>query len=250
MPSSCPATSPDESGTTGAVPPSSFTAGASASNSSPATALFSMSVAGGSTWPSFASSEASADTEAEANELAYEVAKITVEVVGAEEGKDFKATRGVARFGLFSLGIIPAINASIAMQLATVINPGLKKLLREEGEPVRRDVVHRPAAAAAPPAKALAGDVDNTLDDREIGKFLSDFGGHVAAEDDDAVGAGASEGRDDGLSQVRKLRHRVPEGFPGGADVEHAIARRHDVELDERPAELDRDTLQQLVCLA
>ena len=45
---------------------------------------------------------------------------------------------GVARFGLFSLGIIPAINASIAMQLATVINPGLKKLLREEGEAGRR----------------------------------------------------------------------------------------------------------------
>ena len=45
---------------------------------------------------------------------------------------------GVARFGIFSLGIIPVINASIAMQLATVIFPKLKALLREEGEAGRR----------------------------------------------------------------------------------------------------------------
>ena len=45
---------------------------------------------------------------------------------------------GVAKFGIFSLGIVPAINASIAMQLFTVLQPNIKKLLREEGDAGRR----------------------------------------------------------------------------------------------------------------
>ena len=38
--------------------------------------------------------------------------------------------------GLFSLGIIPYINASIVLQLMTAAIPGLKKLQREEGAQV------------------------------------------------------------------------------------------------------------------
>ena len=45
---------------------------------------------------------------------------------------------GAARFGVLSLGIVPSINASIVMQLATVIFPDIKKMLREEGEAGRR----------------------------------------------------------------------------------------------------------------
>lgn len=39
--------------------------------------------------------------------------------------------------GLFSLGIIPYINASIVLQLMTAAFPGLKKMQREEGAQVR-----------------------------------------------------------------------------------------------------------------
>ena len=41
---------------------------------------------------------------------------------------------GFLRFGLFTLGILPYINASIIIQLMTNVFPQLKKLQREEGE--------------------------------------------------------------------------------------------------------------------
>ena len=41
---------------------------------------------------------------------------------------------GFLRFGLFTLGILPYINASIIIQLVTNIFPQLKKLQKEEGE--------------------------------------------------------------------------------------------------------------------
>jgi hypothetical protein len=39
----------------------------------------------------------------------------------------------ISNVGVFSLGIIPAINASIFLQIMTISFPGLKKLQREEG---------------------------------------------------------------------------------------------------------------------
>jgi preprotein translocase subunit SecY len=39
----------------------------------------------------------------------------------------------IAKAGLFSLGIVPFINASIIMQLMTSVFPQLKKLSRDEG---------------------------------------------------------------------------------------------------------------------
>jgi len=44
----------------------------------------------------------------------------------------------LSKLGIFSLGIIPYINASIVFQLLTSAFPGLKKLQREEGEAGRR----------------------------------------------------------------------------------------------------------------
>jgi preprotein translocase subunit SecY len=43
-------------------------------------------------------------------------------------------------FGIFSLGILPNINASLVMQLLTSIIPNLKKLQKEEGENGRRKI--------------------------------------------------------------------------------------------------------------
>nr|YP_011007261.1 Preprotein translocase subunit secY [Scytothamnus australis]WAM64690.1 Preprotein translocase subunit secY [Scytothamnus australis] len=45
---------------------------------------------------------------------------------------------GKASFSIFSLGILPNINASIIIQLLTTINPTLLKLQKEEGEYGRR----------------------------------------------------------------------------------------------------------------
>jgi SecY len=39
----------------------------------------------------------------------------------------------ISNVGVFSLGIIPAINASIFLQILTISFPGLKKMAREEG---------------------------------------------------------------------------------------------------------------------
>eukprot|EP00967_Tisochrysis_lutea_P100092 scaffold149007_cov21-Tisochrysis_lutea.AAC.1 len=39
----------------------------------------------------------------------------------------------ISKVGLFSLGIIPYINASIVLQLLAAAFPALKKLQREEG---------------------------------------------------------------------------------------------------------------------
>ena len=41
---------------------------------------------------------------------------------------------GFASIGIFALGIVPYINASIVMQLATTSIPSLEKLQKEEGE--------------------------------------------------------------------------------------------------------------------
>ena len=42
--------------------------------------------------------------------------------------------------GIFSLGILPNINASLLMQVFTAIFPGLKKLQKEEGESGRKKI--------------------------------------------------------------------------------------------------------------
>ena len=42
--------------------------------------------------------------------------------------------------GIFSLGVLPNINASLLMQLFTSIFPGLKKLQKEEGENGRKKI--------------------------------------------------------------------------------------------------------------
>ena len=41
---------------------------------------------------------------------------------------------GFASIGIFALGIVPYINASIVVQLATTSIPSLEKLQKEEGE--------------------------------------------------------------------------------------------------------------------
>ena len=43
---------------------------------------------------------------------------------------------GFASIGIFALGIVPYINASIVMQLATTSIPSLEKLQKEEGDTV------------------------------------------------------------------------------------------------------------------
>eukprot|EP00898_Chlorokybus_atmophyticus_P002615 jgi/Chlat1/3354/Chrsp23S03778 len=45
---------------------------------------------------------------------------------------------GISKLGIFSLGIVPYINASIVLQLWQSVFPKLKKLVREEGEAGRR----------------------------------------------------------------------------------------------------------------
>ena len=42
--------------------------------------------------------------------------------------------------GIFSLGILPYLNASIMMQLLTSLVPSLEKLQKEEGEAGRREI--------------------------------------------------------------------------------------------------------------
>ena len=42
----------------------------------------------------------------------------------------------ISNVGVFSLGIIPAINASIFLQVLTVVYPSLKKMQREDGAQV------------------------------------------------------------------------------------------------------------------
>jgi preprotein translocase SecY subunit len=46
----------------------------------------------------------------------------------------------ISKLGIFSLGIIPYINASIIIQLAVQLNPELKKIQREEGERGRNKI--------------------------------------------------------------------------------------------------------------
>ena len=47
---------------------------------------------------------------------------------------------GFASIGIFALGIVPYINASIVMQLATTSIPSLEKLQKEEGEAGRQKI--------------------------------------------------------------------------------------------------------------
>jgi len=44
--------------------------------------------------------------------------------------------------GIFSLGVLPNINASLLMQVFTSIFPGLKRLQKEEGENGRKKLQH------------------------------------------------------------------------------------------------------------
>ena len=47
---------------------------------------------------------------------------------------------GFASIGIFALGIVPYINASIIIQLATTSIPSLEKLQKEEGEAGRQKI--------------------------------------------------------------------------------------------------------------
>lgn len=51
---------------------------------------------------------------------------------------DLFAGGGLSSFSIFAMGVIPYINASIIIQLLTVVIPALEKLSKEEGEAGRR----------------------------------------------------------------------------------------------------------------
>lgn len=53
---------------------------------------------------------------------------------------DLFAGGGLRSFSIFAMGVIPYINASIIMQLLTVVIPALEKLAKEEGEAGRRKI--------------------------------------------------------------------------------------------------------------
>lgn len=53
---------------------------------------------------------------------------------------DLFAGGGLRSFSIFAMGVIPYINASIIMQLLTVVIPALERLSKEEGETGRRKI--------------------------------------------------------------------------------------------------------------
>jgi preprotein translocase subunit SecY len=53
---------------------------------------------------------------------------------------DFFSGRGLSTLGLFALGILPYINASIILQLLTAALPSLERLQKDEGEAGRRKI--------------------------------------------------------------------------------------------------------------
>ena len=53
---------------------------------------------------------------------------------------DFLSGRGFSALGIFALGILPFINASIIMQLLTAALPSLERLQKDEGEAGRRKI--------------------------------------------------------------------------------------------------------------
>lgn len=53
---------------------------------------------------------------------------------------DYFSGRGISALGIFALGIIPFINASIIMQLLTAALPSLERLQKDEGEAGRRKI--------------------------------------------------------------------------------------------------------------
>ncbi|MCX7796074.1 MAG: preprotein translocase subunit SecY [bacterium] len=53
---------------------------------------------------------------------------------------DLFAGGGLRSFSIFAMGVIPYINASIIMQLLTVVIPALERLAKEEGEIGRRKI--------------------------------------------------------------------------------------------------------------
>jgi len=53
---------------------------------------------------------------------------------------DLFAGGGLRSFSIFAMGVIPYINASIIIQLLTVVIPALEKLAKEEGEVGRRKI--------------------------------------------------------------------------------------------------------------
>jgi preprotein translocase subunit SecY len=53
---------------------------------------------------------------------------------------DYFSGRGLSTLGIFALGIIPFINASIIMQLLTAALPSLERLQKDEGEAGRRKI--------------------------------------------------------------------------------------------------------------
>jgi len=53
---------------------------------------------------------------------------------------DLFAGGGLRSFSIFAMGVIPYINASIILQLLTIVIPSLEKLAKEEGEEGRRKI--------------------------------------------------------------------------------------------------------------
>jgi preprotein translocase subunit SecY len=53
---------------------------------------------------------------------------------------DLFAGGGLRSFSIFAMGVIPYINASIILQLLTIVIPALEKLAKEEGEEGRRKI--------------------------------------------------------------------------------------------------------------
>jgi preprotein translocase subunit SecY len=53
---------------------------------------------------------------------------------------DFFSGRGLSTLGIFALGILPYINASIILQLLTAALPSLERLQKDEGEAGRRKI--------------------------------------------------------------------------------------------------------------
>jgi preprotein translocase subunit SecY len=53
---------------------------------------------------------------------------------------DYFSGNGFSALGIFALGIIPFINASIIMQLLTAALPSLERLQKDEGEAGRRKI--------------------------------------------------------------------------------------------------------------
>ncbi len=72
--------------------------------------------------------------------VAFQVATQSGVLAGIIGFLDTFTGRGLSTLGIFALGILPYINASIILQLLTAALPSLEKLQKEEGEAGRRKI--------------------------------------------------------------------------------------------------------------